>query len=96
MRQNAKKWVRGNPYYYKQFIKTLKYIIPENSSVLNIGCSTGFLLGELKPSRGVGIDGSAEQIKIAKEQFPGLEFLDQDPEAAQVEGDFRFYSALRG
>ena len=84
------KWVRKNPYYYKQFIKSLQYIIPEGSSVLNIGCSTGFMLNELKPSRGVGIDGSAEQIKLAKQEWPDLEFFDQDPEAADVEGEFDF------
>ncbi len=83
-------WIRSNPYYYKQLINTLHYIIPEGSSILNVGCSTGFLLNELKPSRGVGVDGSAEQINIAKQQWPNLKFFDQEPESCDVEGTFDF------
>ena len=84
------KRIGHNPYYYGRLMNSLKYIIPEDSAVLNIGCSTGYILNLLKPSRGVGVDASAEQIAIAREGYPELTFFDEEPEATNVDGIFDF------
>lgn len=68
------KWINRNRYYYKCLLKFLKYNIPENKSVLEIGCGTGHILHELKPSVGVGIDVSPEMTSYASAQYPDLTF----------------------
>lgn len=88
--QRREKWISANGYYYKQFLNSVKYIIPENSSVLNIGCSTGYILKQLNPSRGVGIESSSEQIKYAREKYPELEFFDMEVENVKVKGKFDY------
>jgi SAM-dependent methyltransferase len=64
--EEREKWIRRNSYYYKCLAEYLGYIIPKGDSVLEIGCGTGFLLDQLKPSRGVGIDVSLPLIDYAR------------------------------
>ncbi len=68
------KWRNRAWYFYKKFNGYIKFLIPENSSVLEIGCEMGDLLASLKPIRGLGIDCSPKMIDIARGKFPGLEF----------------------
>ncbi|MDZ4712993.1 MAG: glycosyltransferase [bacterium] len=72
------KWIKKNKYYYKNLTDFLKFNIPENSKVMEIGCATGFLLDQLKPSFGAGIDLSPEMIKIAKTNYPDYHFYVMD------------------
>jgi len=88
--QKRDKYIRRNRYYYKDMIKFLKFNIPGNSKVLEIGCGTGYLLNALKPARGVGIDISPGMIAIAKESYQHLEFQQMDAENLQLEGTFDF------
>lgn len=88
--QKRDKYIRRNRYYYKDMIKFLKFNIPENSKVLEIGCGTGYLLNALKPARGVGIDISAGMIAVAKENYSHLEFYQMDAENIQLEENFDF------
>ena len=64
--EEREKWIKKNAYYYNYLVKYLKFVIPENASVLEIGCGTGILLEALNPSHGVGIDSSASMIDYAK------------------------------
>ncbi len=82
------KWIKRNPYYYRQLLKTLKFVVVENSRVLNLRCSIGYILNELRPSKGVGVDSSAEQIEEARRKYPELEFHAQNAEQVGVEGEF--------
>jgi SAM-dependent methyltransferase len=50
------KWIKRSAYYHKELQKYLQFLIPSNSSLLEIGCGTGELLAALNPSRGLGID----------------------------------------
>ncbi|MBM3707416.1 MAG: glycosyltransferase [Actinobacteria bacterium] len=81
-------WKKKNRYYYKKITQLLKFIIPEGSSVLEIGCGTGDLLNDLKPGMGVGIDFSINMINIAKEKYPGLTFIEMDAENLNL--DYKF------
>ena len=67
-------WKNRNRYYYDELEAFISLLIPEGSSVLEVGCSTGDLLARLKPSRGVGIDFSAATINEAKKKYPSLEY----------------------
>lgn len=66
---------RRNSYYYGQLLRQYRYFIPEGRRILEIGCGTGDLLAELKPSYGVGVDVSGEMIKRAKLKHPHLQFI---------------------
>jgi len=84
------KWISRNKYYYKNLVKFLKFNIPENSKVLEIGCGTGYVLNELKPSTGVGIDISPKMIEKAAENFPHLKFMQMDAENLQIKEKFDY------
>jgi len=68
------KWRKKAGYFYKEFNKYIKFLIPENSSVLEIGSETGELLALLKPRRGLGVDSSPKVVEIARNNFKNLEF----------------------
>jgi len=84
------KWIRKNTYYYLDLLKFLRFYIPENSSILEIGCGTGFVLNSLKPQRGVGIDISSKMIEGCKKNYPHLEFLQMDCEELTIEDTFDY------
>src|ERR1035437_8886347 len=83
-------WIKANPYYYNQLIKTLKFIIEENSKVLHVRCSTGYILNALKPKLGIGIDDSSLQIEEALKKYPHLTFLNQITEEINCSEKFDY------
>lgn len=54
--------------------------LPEGASVLDLGCGNGALSALLaeKGFRVTGMDSSPEQLAIAREKHPGIEFLQSD------------------
>ncbi|MDP3914934.1 MAG: glycosyltransferase [Bacteroidota bacterium] len=68
------KWKRRNRFYQKTIEKQFSFIIPEGSTVLELGCSTGDLLNSVIPGKGIGVDFSPTAINIAKQKYPHLEF----------------------
>ncbi|MBI4707555.1 MAG: glycosyltransferase [Candidatus Omnitrophica bacterium] len=84
------KWSRRNSYYHEELKKLIKFLIPQDTSVLDIGSSTGELLNSLKPSRGVGIDLSDRMVEVARSKFPHLEFLVQDAQNIQLQEKFDY------
>ena len=84
------KWIRLNSYYYNDLLRLLKYSVPEKSSVIEIGCGSGYLLNNLHPSRGVGIDISPEMISQAKTAYPDLDFQVMDAENMTLSEHFDY------
>ena len=84
------RWIKRNRYYYQDLLRFFKFHIPENSSILEIGCGTGFLLNALKPHRGLGIDISYKMIAACKQNFAHLEFLQMDCEELSIDEKFDF------
>ena len=84
------KWEKRNRYYHKLLEKYFAFIIPENSTILEIGCGTGNLLASLKASHGVGIDFSSKIIEIAKSNHPDLNFFIQDAEKLEINEKFDY------
>ncbi|HBE03928.1 MAG TPA: glycosyl transferase [Spirochaetia bacterium] len=83
-------FIKKNIYYYNDLVKFLRFNIAENSSVLEVGCSTGYLLSQLSGCECTGIDISPGIIKIAAEQHPGIEFLAMDAEQISLKKKFDY------
>ncbi len=83
-------WIRRNAFYHREVTRALSFFIPANSSVLQIGSGTGYLLNSLGPNRGVGIDLSPQMVEIAKRNYPHLEFRVDDVENLQTEEKFDY------
>jgi SAM-dependent methyltransferase len=84
------KWRKRGAYYYRELEKYLRFLIPPDSSVLEIGCGTGETLAALNTVRGLGIDISPDMIEIAKKRFSHIEFEVGDFEDLQVEEKFDY------
>jgi ubiquinone/menaquinone biosynthesis C-methylase UbiE len=83
-------WVKKNRYYYDDLLKFLRFNIPEDSSVLEIGCGTSDILNGIKPLIGLGIDISSGMINIARQKYPHLKFVQMDAEHLSVTGTFNY------
>ena len=59
-------------------------LIPENASVLEVGCGSGELLARLKAQRKTGIDLAQSQIEAARVRMPQGEFHVQAAEAIEL------------
>jgi SAM-dependent methyltransferase len=74
-------WRQRAAFFHSEDLRYLKFLIPEGTRVLELGCSTGELLAELKPSFGVGVDLSVSAIEEAKGVYPAYMFYAGDIEA---------------
>jgi SAM-dependent methyltransferase len=88
------RWIALNRYFYESDRAYMRFLVPPNKTVLEVGSGTGELLAALQPTRGVGIDLSAAMVGIARDNHPELEFHAgnaEDPELlAGIEGPFDF------
>lgn len=69
-----RKYRKRRSYYWDSITHYIEYYIHSSSSVLEIGCGTGELIGEIKAQKRVGIDFCEELISQAKEAYPEVEF----------------------
>jgi SAM-dependent methyltransferase len=74
-------WRQRAAFFHGEDLHYLKFLIPEGARVLELGCCTGELLAELKPSYGVGVDLSGSAIEQARRSYPGYTFYEGDIEA---------------
>ena len=63
-------WIKKSSGFYHEDIRFMQELIPVGSSILEIGCGNGNLIGSLKPSYGLGIDISSKMIEEAKIGIP--------------------------
>jgi len=84
------KWRKRGAYYHKELEEYLRFLIPPNSSIIEIGCGTGDTLAALNPRRGVGIDISPRMVEVARKKFPHLQFEVGDLEDLQIEEKFDY------
>jgi ubiquinone/menaquinone biosynthesis C-methylase UbiE len=84
------KWKKKNKYYWKDLKDLCAFLIPENASVLEIGCGTGDLLSNIKAGRKVGIDFSPKMIEIAKGKYHDIEFIVMEAEQLKFQEKFDY------
>ena len=78
------RWIERNKFFYSEDIRYMRFLVPENLRVLDLGCGIGDLLASLKPSYGVGVDFSQKILDIAQGRHPELHFIYGDVEEAQT------------
>ena len=87
-------WRTLNSTYYDADRAFMRFLIPRQKRVLELGCGRGDLLAALEPSHGVGVDFSPRAIDSAKSQYPHLNFVlgdVEDPDAlSAIEGPFDY------
>jgi SAM-dependent methyltransferase len=85
-------WRRRSRYFHDADAAYMRFLIPEGSRVLEIGCGDGDLLAALKPAYGVGVDLSPAMIDRARAKHPHLTFHvgdGEDPaDMAGIDGIF--------
>jgi len=87
--QISDEWHRRNAGYHQSIAHLMKHYVPDGSRVLEIGCATGDLLAAVRPAVGVGIDISAEMVRIASSKHPDLQFQQMSAEELEL-GDCKF------
>ena len=68
------RWKRRNSTYHRLIAQLMRFHVPENARVLEIGSGSGDLLAALKPSVGVGVDVSQGMVERARAAHPQLRF----------------------
>jgi SAM-dependent methyltransferase len=81
---------RPGGYYHHRLSEVYRFLIPPRRSVLEVGCGSGDLLAALRPSRGVGVDFSAEMVVRARERHPDLHFVQGDAHDFRLDESFDF------
>ncbi len=88
-----KNWVKRTQYFHDIDKFYMRFLVPRNKRVLDLGCGTGDLLASLRPEVGVGVDLSPAMIDVARELHPGLRFIAgdiEDPDLLQKAGKTPF------
>ena len=78
------RWIARSRYYYDALGQLLRFIVPPDRVVLDVGCGNGDQLAALAPSLGVGIDVSQGMIDLARVKHPGLELSRQAAEELRL------------
>lgn len=68
-------YTKKRELHYKALKKLLRHLIPENKTILEVGCGTGDLLAALNPKVGIGYDVSSEMIRIARSKYKNRQNL---------------------
>jgi SAM-dependent methyltransferase len=79
-------WLERGAFFHQEDLRYLRFLIPEDVRILELGCGNGQLLAALKPSSGVGVDFSGGMVAEAKRKFPHLTFVEGDIEDDHVLG----------
>lgn len=91
-------WRSKAAFFHREDEAYLRFLIPKNARVLEIGCGIGDTLAALEPAYGVGIDFSPALIDVARSRHPEFRFVVGDAEnsetIASVEGPFDYILVL--
>jgi SAM-dependent methyltransferase len=96
--KNRKKYYYRNRFYHRSILKYFSMCIPKGSTVLELGCGTGDLIGQLHPSTGVGVDISDSMISIGQQKYPSIQFVCENAEAFETDMvfDYIIFSGIVG
>jgi ubiquinone/menaquinone biosynthesis C-methylase UbiE len=71
-------WRGMGIWYHRRIEKIYRFLISPGQRVLEIGSGTGDLLASVRPTLGMGVDFSVEQVLRAREHHPEMEFIQAD------------------
>lgn len=80
MASAARKWRKRNRYYHREIENLLKFLIPSDATLVEIGCGAGDLLTSLPARKKAGIDISPEMLALGRKDHPDIEFIEDDVE----------------
>jgi SAM-dependent methyltransferase len=92
-------WRRRNAGYHRTIASLASFYVPPGARVLEVGSGNGDLLATLQPSYGLGVDISGEMVRLARQKYPGLKFLQMPAECLDLAGeqfDFIILSDMLG
>ncbi|MDY6791267.1 MAG: glycosyltransferase [Thermodesulfobacteriota bacterium] len=69
---------RADAYYHELLMHYCKFLIPQGSRILELGCGHGDLIASTNPSMGVGVDFAGDMISYASVKHPNLYFVRAD------------------
>lgn len=81
---------KRNRYYHAELARFVSFLVPEGSTVLEIGSGTGDLLAATRPRTGVGVDLSPRTVEAARQRHPALEFVIGDAEDLPIDGKYDY------
>ncbi len=84
------RWKRRNSTYHRLIAQLMRFHVPEDTRVLEIGSGSGDLLAALQPTVGVGVDVSGRMVELARSRHPELRFEVGAGEELDVEGPFDY------
>lgn len=76
--------------YHNRLKRVYRWLIPPQSSVLEIGCGAGELLAGLQASSAVGVDFSSRMLTIGKARHPEVTFIEADASELRLDRTFDF------
>ncbi|MDZ7607516.1 MAG: glycosyltransferase [Cyclobacteriaceae bacterium] len=82
------KYRKRYSYFWNDIVRYCNYFIPDEDTVLEVGCGNGEMLSMMNGSKKVGIDFSPEMISRAKKSYPGIDFYEQD--AGEIDLPLKF------
>lgn len=71
-------WRKRNARYHGAIQSLVQSFIQETDVVLEVGCSTGGLLGALRCAERVGLDIDGQAVDAARSHYPEIRFLEGD------------------
>ncbi|MBI5568497.1 MAG: glycosyltransferase [Desulfomonile tiedjei] len=84
-RDGDRSWGR---FYHQRITEIFRFLVLPGQRVIEIGCGRGDLLAALRPSVGVGVDFSAEMIRLAEARHPELRFIQADAHELELQETF--------
>jgi SAM-dependent methyltransferase len=75
------RWRKRNYYYHQSLTDLFKFIIPENSKVIEIGCGIGDTLAQLKAEENYGIEKNQFLIEAGKKKYESINYICVDIES---------------
>jgi len=91
--EHREKWIDRSSGYYRDILRQLNFFITQDSRVLEVGCSSGWLLGQLNAaSYRVGVVRDSEMVNEAtlKRASTGISFIHANFETAELNEKFDF------
>jgi len=88
--QKLRSWKSLGAYYNRRLADVYKFLIPPGQRILEIGCGRGDLLAAIQPAYGVGVDFSSGMVELARENHPGLQFIQADAHHLQISEKFDY------